>query len=750
MRGKSSFISRNSTGYTLLCPSLLACFTSFATAAPVVGGNVTINGGTPESWDLSQSATLTVNGAQTLSITSDNSTLNVNTGGTTQQISASNGSSVNLSGATVSGVGGLAAVLLSNSDGTIDNSTITGNRVGLQAVRNIATPTGSRVTVTGNSTISGVTGGALVSAHSTLDVTDSTIQGTGASSYGLRLRSGQAAARNSTIVGGQNGVLIDLDPNDVQPTVLVVENTTVQGNTGSAILVDFANAATSTATISLNNSRLLAGNDTLLDVRGGANTSMTVNGSTLTGNIVTEQGSTTHLTLQSNSVLTGRLENVTSTTINDSSKWVLVDDSQVQSLILNNGGSVVFGADNAFYQLNVNNLSGNGRFVMGTDFATGQTDLLNVTGTATGNHELLIASSGVDPAAGQPIRVVQTTGGDAQFSLVNGAVDLGAFSYGLAKSGNDWILDPSTRTVSPGTRSVLALFNTASTVWLGELTSLRTRMGELRFNGGKAGAWGRTYGNKYNIADGSGVGYQQTQQGFTLGADAPLPVGDGQWLVGVMAGHSKSDLDLNAGTSGSVDSYYLGTYATWLDPQTGYYFDGVLKANRFRNEAKVGLSDGGRAKGDYDNSGLGGSIEFGRHISFANGNFLEPFTQWSAVVIQGKDFSLDNDLQAEGDRTRSFIGKVGATAGRNIALEHGRVLQPYLRAAWAHEFAKSNEVQVNNNVFNNDLSGSRAELGAGVAVSMTSNFHMHADFDYSNGRNFEQPFGVNVGFRYKW
>ncbi len=64
-----------------------------------------------------------------------------------------------------------------------------------------------------------------------------------------------------------------------------------------------------------------------------------------------------------------------------------------------------------------------------------------------------------------------------------------------------------------------------------------------------------------------------------------------------MAGHSKSDLDLNAGTSGSVDSYYLGTYATWLDPQTGYYFDGVLKANRFRNEAKVGLSDGGPGQG---------------------------------------------------------------------------------------------------------------------------------------------------------
>lgn len=30
-------------------------------------------------------------------------------------------------------------------------------------------------------------------------------------------------------------------------------------------------------------------------------------------------------------------------------------------------------------------------------------------------------------------------------------------------------------------------------------------MGELRFNGAEGGAWGRTYGNKYNVADGSGV-----------------------------------------------------------------------------------------------------------------------------------------------------------------------------------------------------------------------------------------------------
>ena len=92
--------------------------------------------------------------------------------------------------------------------------------------------------------------------------------------------------------------------------------------------------------------------------------------------------------------------------------------------------------------------------------------------------------------------MVHTGGGDASFSLVNGPVDLGAFSYELIQRGNDWYLNGSRKIISPGTRSVLALFNTAPTVWYGELTSLRSRMGELRLDDGKAGGWMRTYGNK--------------------------------------------------------------------------------------------------------------------------------------------------------------------------------------------------------------------------------------------------------------
>ncbi|WP_224450848.1 MULTISPECIES: autotransporter outer membrane beta-barrel domain-containing protein [unclassified Pseudomonas] len=463
------------------------------------------------------------------------------------------------------------------------------------------------------------------------------------------------------------------------------------------------------------------------------------------------------VTLQDHSQLTGRLDNVGSVNISSNSNWTMTANGSIGALSLD-GGSVTFGAADAptsYRQLNVGTLSGNGTFVMKGDFASGERDFLNVTGASAGDFGLAVAASGLDAASPQQLILARTATIDAaQFALAgNGVVDVGTWSYSLNSrenddGGKDWFLDPATEVISPGASSVLALFNTAPTVWYGELSSLRSRMGELRFNGGEAGGWIRTYGNKYNVAAGSGVGYQQQQQGLSLGADARI--GESQVLVGVLAGTSKSDLDLDRGTSGTVKSYYVGPYVTWLDSETGYYFDGVLKFNRFRNESKVNLSDGSRTKGDYDNWGVGASAEFGRHIKLADDYFIEPFTQLSAVQIQGKQYTLDNDMDADGDRMRSLVAKAGATVGRNFAFNDGAIAQPYLRAAVAHEFASNNEVKVNDNVFNNDLSGSRAEFGAGVAVALSAKWQVHADFDYSKGEHIEQPWGANVGVRFNW
>ncbi|WP_278940008.1 autotransporter outer membrane beta-barrel domain-containing protein [Pseudomonas helleri] len=697
-------------------------------AGIIVGADRVIDGTTaPDFYHLSNDASLKATGANTYE-------LNLNAG-----------SKLFMSGSVVNAQGSEAGIYLRDSEATVSSSSITSSSSGLVVTQNVGTGIGSKATVN-DSAITGGLQGVIVGGLSSVMLNRTAVTATDAKGFGLQMAGGQATAIDSSITGGNHGVLVLI----AEGSGLTLSNTQVEGLHGSAIRVDDFGATPASVEILVSNgSTLTGGNGNVLEVGNGATANMTANNSQLKGDVVVEAGSTANITLENTATLTGNLQNVSSLALNSQGQWIMVGDSvgQLGELSMD-GGSVKFGKGDEFFTLSVASLKGNGTFVMDADFTQGKTDFLEVTGQASGSHSLLVGSSGQDPLSDTQLHVVHIGSGDAQFSLANGRVDLGTYSYDLVQNGNDWYLG-STGTISPGTRSVLALFNTAPTVWYGELTSLRSRMGEIRLDQGSTGLWMRAYGNKFDVSESSGLAYTQNQQGISFGADAPLPFGDGRWLAGLMGGYSKSDLDLEQGTSGTVNSYYVGAYTTWID-ESGYYFDGVLKFNRFQNQSSVSMSDGERAKGDYDNSSVGASVEVGRHIKLANGYFVEPYTQLSGVVIQGKRYELDNGMAADGDRTRSLLGKLGVTAGRNFEMSNGNVIQPYVRVAYAREFAKNNEVKVNAEVFNNDLSGSRGELGAGVAMSVSDRLSLHADFDYSNGDKIEQPWGANVGIRYSW
>ena len=715
-------------------PMLLISPCALALSTIENGGSRTINETTAQdSWLVRGGSSLTANGAAT------------------NQIRAEKGSKLSLNGMTATALGTRNGIELSTSEATITNSRVISDSTGL---RLIATVNGGSTARGSASEITGGQFGASLSAQSELTLeSGTTVTARNADGIGIQSFGGKVQATDSTIVGGRNGVSLftagDLPANNA----LILDKTHVEGLSGSAIIVNGQTQTnTERANITVTNgSTLKGGNGTLLEVTNGSAANFNVNNSHLVGDIVVADGSSADVLLDQSATLTGRLENVQNLAVNNAARWVMVDDGSVKNLSLD-GGGVQFGNPGQYFNLSVETLSGTGgTFYMHNDFTTGQVDTLTVSGNASGNHLVALDSQGTEPVGAGSKAVVSIGSGDATFALAGGAVDLGAFSYDLIKQGdNDWVLDTATRAISPGTQSVMALFNAAPTVWYGELSTLRTRMGEVRMDQGKAGGWIRAYGNKYNVSDSASVAYKQTQQGISFGADAPLPMGDGQWLVGVLGGYSQSDLDMSRGTSGEVDSYYLGAYTTWLDAQSGYYFDGVVKYNRFQNESDVRLSDGKKTKGNYDTDGIGASLEFGRNIKLADDYFVEPYAQLSGVMIDGADYDLDNGLAAKGDRVHSLLGKVGTTVGRNFTWAQGKTVQPYLRAAYVHEFAKNSDVEVNDNRFSTDLSGSRGELGAGVAMAVTDKVSMHLDLDYSSGDKIEQSWGANMGARYKW
>lgn len=606
----------------------------------------------------------------------------------------------------------------------------------------------------------------------TLEVSQSTLRGD--VNFGLLLNEGVARATGSVISGQESGITAYKSDPARGGNVLVLDNSQVTGQEGAAIRVGYSGVGYAGARLDIDilNGTELFGKDGLLikaDNQATANvnvagsnlvgdmlvdntSTLALNlgqGSSLAGNVFAEAGADATLSMTDGARFTGRLENVDDVSIANAAMWTLIQDSAQENLTLA-GGTVRLSEGPEYNRLTVNHLAGTGQFDLRTDFGTGQSDFVDITGSSSGSYQLNVGSSGQNVSF-QRIDVARTSDGGASFSLINGRIDLGAWSYGLASDdGRTWYLDGSQATVSPGAASAVALFSTATTVWYGEMTTLRGRMGELRYNPGAAGGWVRAYGNRFNVDTGQGVGYRQVQQGFSLGADAPLPWGDGQWLAGLMAGSSGSNLDLQGGTQAEVKSYYAGAYATWMDAGSGYYLDASAKINRFRNSADVAMSDGSRAKGSYDNLGVGLTVEAGRHIRLADGWFVEPYAQVAGLVVQGRSFELDNGLQARGERARSLVGKAGATLGRTYAFGKGSSVQPYVRAALAHEFARGTEVSVNGVSFNNDHSGSRTELGTGVSLNLGARLSLNADLDYAHGERITQPWGVNAGLRYLW
>lgn len=638
-----------------------------------------------------------------------------------------------------------------------DASVMRSDRAALELIMNVKDPTTLSTAHVSGSTIKGAGYGIMVSAMGEIWLKSTQVEGLGTSASlagngGLKLSGGVAhVLEGSHVIGEDSGVNVINGTHGLvsQTNFLEINASTITARTGSAIEVTRRSATSAdktTADILIADDAVLeAGNGVLIDVNQESTADVKVTNSTLSGDFVADDTSTLNVVLRNHGQLNGNIVNGDSVTIDSSGRWQLAADNSVNSLALD-GGSVGFTGD-GFHSLSLGKLSGSGLFDMRINLDDGTGDLLSVNGEASGRHRLRIQNTGTEavPAEFDPLRVVHTEGGDAEFGLVGGRADLGVYSYELERQGSDWFIVGSGKEISPSTKSALALFNTAPTVWNSELTTLRSRMGEVRGQG-QGGGWMRTYGSRFNAALDSGVDYSQKQQGLSFGADAPVPVSNGQLLLGLMGGYSKSDLDIGRGTSGQVDSYYVGAYGTWLS-EGGYYLDGVVKLNQFHNQSKVAMSDGTKAKGDYSSKALGGSLEVGKHIKLGDEYFVEPFAQVSSVWIDGSSYALDNGMQARTNQTQSMLGKVGTTVGRSFTLKDGGIVKPYARVAMAHEFSRSNDVSVNGQRFDNDLFGSRAELGAGVSVSLSERLQVHADFDYMKGEHVEQPWGANVGVR---
>ncbi|MGE8349820.1 MAG: autotransporter outer membrane beta-barrel domain-containing protein [Pseudomonas protegens] len=484
----------------------------------------------------------------------------------------------------------------------------------------------------------------------------------------------------------------------------------------------------------------------------------------LSGDVRVDGGSL-QLSLADHSSLEGAILGArrdTQLSLDDSSAWTLRGDSVLSRLA--NHGVVEFadpGLAGAFKQLQVTgDLTGDGRYIMNTDLGRQQGDRLIVGGQVTGDNSILVRNSGAEPGAeGQSLTLVQSAGGPGSFTLANqGAmVDAGTYRYGLqADTQGNWNLvnvgrsqpTPGPDNLSTGASAAINSSAIASlrATWDAERATLVQRVGELREGAQRQGVWVRGFGQQQSLDNGVGRNFSQQVQGTQLGIDTRIDTQGGQLVVGALAGYSQTDRDFKREGSGKLDSYHLGGYATYLD-DSGWYTDTLLTLNRWSTRLDVWGTDGAKVSGHARSKGAGLSVEAGKQIDLGDRWFVEPQVQVSMLYAGSDNYRLDNGLQVEPGDGLSTQVRSGARVGRNLQLDNGTRLQPYLKAGWIEDLSAQNKVRTNGIGSRPDGSGGGWYAGAGITGELTRNHQVYAEVETSEGSNIDRPWAANVGYR---
>ncbi|SUB29694.1 autotransporter protein [Yersinia pseudotuberculosis] len=407
------------------------------------------------------------------------------------------------------------------------------------------------------------------------------------------------------------------------------------------------------------------------------------------------------------------------------------------------GGTVdMSNAKNA--QLTMASLNGTGNFNLGSVMQSDSVAPLNVSGDANGDFIIAMNSSGQAPTN---LNVVNTHGGDARFALANGPVALGNYMTNLVKDANgNFVLTADKSAMTPSTAGILAVANTTPVIFNAELSSIQQRLDKQSTEANQSGMWGNYLNNNFEVK-GRAANFDQKLNGMTLGGDKATALADGVLSIGGFASYSSSDIKTDYQSKGKVDSHSFGAYAQYL-ANSGYYMNAVVKNNQFSQDVNI-TSINGSASGVSNFSGMGIALKAGKHFNF-NEAYVSPYVAMSAFSSGKSNISLSNGMEAQSSSTRSAMGTLGVNAGYRFVMNNGAELKPYAIFSVDHEFAKNNQVTVNQEVFDNNLSGTRVNTGAGMNVNITPNLSVGSEVKLSSGKDIKTPVTINLNVGYSF
>lgn len=506
------------------------------------------------------------------------------------------------------------------------------------------------------------------------------------------------------------------------------------------------------------NGSVYAANGGKIDVTAAA-------ASQLTGDIVVESSGVSDITFSSDALFTG-LTSVSGTnsennlTLGSNSLWNMTGTSSLSSFT-NNAVVDMTKDGNTFSTLTVDNLNGNGTFLMDIDgTAVDQSDKIVVNDTFTGSQVLSLQETGgrdSDIEIGQAAVgtvLASVNNGDGVFTADDHEGSLYWERYELGSQANDntgytdWYLK-AVDVLNPGNNPTTTVKTAMSAGALAYHTwraddKLMERMGDLRQRGEEEqGAWVRVKGSKLSH-DGK-FGFENKYTMYEIGYDQVMKKTDAYTRYGgVSMSYSDGSSSYDSG-SGDNKNKAISFYMTQVG-EKGHYVDVVAKFNHMDTDFTVYDSNSKKITGDFDNTGVSLSAEYGRKNSLSqNGWYVEPQAQMTVGYL-GSSSYMSNKVQVDQSGISSVVGRLGFNLGRDI----DKKTNFYVKANLLHEFSGSYDVAFTDKFGNrakldDDFNDTWFEYGAGVAFQGSKNNYFYLDVERSAGSDYKKDWQWNVG-----
>lgn len=456
---------------------------------------------------------------------------------------------------------------------------------------------------------------------------------------------------------------------------------------------------------------------------------------------------------------------------NGTSYWNLTGNSWMNTLNIANGAKLDMTADkddNKFSKLYLKNLKGDGAsqnlIKMDIDASKNadNSDRIYVKGLHNGIHYITLdnvaADGSHDGAEGNVLVSVKDERGefkakDSEGTLFWNKYDLDKYEKDKGDTvtegySTDWYLKDIEKLNKPTTsvETVLAVNSLNYHTWRTENDKLLQRMGELRHNGEEEqGAWFRVKGSKIGY-DGS---FENKYTTYELGYDTVTKRTDD---VVRYQGAALSYVDGKSSYScGSGDNHGKSiSFYTTEQYSKGHYLDFVFKISNMDNDFKVFDTKGNKITGEYDNTGVSISAEYGRKNDLNNGWYIEPQAQLTLGYMGGASYETDNGILVDQSGIKSALGRIGFNIGKKIG-EKGIV---YAKANLLHEFGGGYDVVMeaedSSLTVSNTYNDTWFEYGLDVALATSKNSHVYFDVERSTGSDFYKDWQWNAGMRWNF